>query len=178
MLGASFAWEREVVSLFGPIDKRVYPVALDHIFPFRATLLKGFVFLAEPLLRYRVHSGNAHHSIADKTGSRLVMEETLAGFNVSSRMRMGDDLTILRQRGVGQDVLERVRPLLQLDISKRLRHWLQLRQHLISSGQRPTWVDKAVLNAKGSRPEYGLNPSPMPDDPTPVRDGLSSSEAS
>lgn len=158
MLGASFAWEREVPTLFGPIDKRVLPLGLDHVFPFRAALLKGFLFLAEPLLRYRVHSTNMHHTIADRTGSRLAMEETLAAFNLSIKMRMGEELTGLRRRMSEPERLDAAQRLLQVEVSNRLRHWLRLRQLLLSSGQLPTWVDKSVLEAKGSRPELGLVP--------------------
>ncbi len=54
--GCSHAFSRKTFDLFGPMDDRV--VAEDMVIPFRSLLLGDIRFLSDPLVQYRVHSGN------------------------------------------------------------------------------------------------------------------------
>lgn len=55
-LGAAIAFRREVWHRFGPLLPGLR--AVDLILPFRALLLNGLAYVAEPLLQYRQHATN------------------------------------------------------------------------------------------------------------------------
>lgn len=70
LLGAALAWEPEVFTRFGPLNRQRSAVSSDWILPFRAALLRGIHYVDEPLLHYRVHPGSRgqrflHHQVED-----------------------------------------------------------------------------------------------------------------
>jgi len=147
MLGASYAWEKRLFDTFGPIDRRILPRGGDHLLPFRAALLGGMFFLDEPLVRYRQHAGQQTRAIADRTQGDDVFMETLHAHNVTARLAMLHDLSQLRRAGVEDERLARARERLMARIVGETRHWVQRRNTLLLRDQRPTWVDREILDA-------------------------------
>ena len=56
VVGSSHAWQKRVFDFFGPLDSGL--VNEDCVIPFRSVLLGEIVFINEPLVLRRVHTGN------------------------------------------------------------------------------------------------------------------------
>lgn len=54
--GATFAWDKKVFDLFGPLPLDI--LGEDAIIPFRCALLGGVAYVDEALVQYRDHGGN------------------------------------------------------------------------------------------------------------------------
>lgn len=63
IIGASQAWPRKQIEIFGPIKRTgAYE---DLVMAFRSMLLGGHVYIAEPLVRYRVGSGMSSQAVPE-----------------------------------------------------------------------------------------------------------------
>jgi glycosyltransferase involved in cell wall biosynthesis len=60
ILGATAAWSRTLFERFGPLPEDV--VYEDMALAFRSMLSGGLIFLDQPLILYRLHGNNIHHS--------------------------------------------------------------------------------------------------------------------
>lgn len=148
MLGATFSYRRDVFTRFDPLDRRALPSGNDHIFPFRAALLKGMYYLAEPLIQWRRHGQNASDTIADKTITNLVFAETNAAYDLGGMIYMLEDLSRFREGRREDARLAAMSNALVSRILLATRIWTRCRNALVLDGQRPTWVDKAELEAR------------------------------
>lgn len=61
-LGATAAYHRELFESFPPFDAELCPYGLDMLTPLRALLRGTHHYISRPLLRYRLHAGNAHRT--------------------------------------------------------------------------------------------------------------------
>ena len=61
-LGATAAYHRDLFDSFPPFDAELCPYGLDLLTPFRALLRGTHHYISRPLLRYRLHAGNAHRT--------------------------------------------------------------------------------------------------------------------
>jgi glycosyltransferase involved in cell wall biosynthesis len=158
MLGATFSYHRDVFTRFEPLDRRALAAGIDHIFPFRAALLKGMYYLSEPLVRWRRHGRNLTDAVGDKTSTELVWFETNAAYAVTAMIYVLEDLERFR-KGRPQDArLAAVQKRFVRRILRSTREWSRYRNALILDGQRPTWVDKAELEAKPAKDVFRLRP--------------------
>lgn len=149
MLGASFAFDRAVHDRFPPATHKNLPLGgWDHVWPFRAALLKGMYYVAEPLLRYRQHRQSLTNRIADNTSGALALAETIAAHDVNAMMQRLKDIIHLRGEEPGRDQLLAVQQKLQHRMLQATMRWTRLRNRMLVDGLRPTWVDKDVLAAK------------------------------
>ena len=153
MLGATFALRREICTRFPPMNREKLPAGgWDHVAPFRACLLKGMYYLAEPLIRYRQHGRNMSALVVDRTGSVEAHTEIAAAHDINSNLYMLDDIIAFRAEAPENKELIAVQSRLQAKILHWADRWRGLRNQLIVDGKRPTWVDKSVLEAQPLNP--------------------------
>ncbi len=149
LLGATFAFHRSLFDRFGglPVDTLPRRSGDDHLLPFRASLLSGARYLAEPLVAYRVHGGQGTNFLCDKLGSDDAYDETYAAFSLATLVAMRDSALHLQER-VGASEATRD-ALLRIDarIVEEAGRWARLRSRLTRAGKQPRWLDE--------RPEQG-----------------------
>lgn len=173
MLGASFAFDRAVHDNFPAATHRNLPLGgWDHVWPFRAALLKGMYYVAEPLLRYRQHSQSLTTRIADNTGGKLALAETIMAHDINAMAHRLKDLVHFRREVSDNDQLATVQQNLQYQMLRATMRWTRLRNRMIVDGLRPTWVDKEALDARPVMDDLKLKPevpeaasAPQPDGP-------------
>lgn len=159
MLGASFAFDRAVHDRFPAATHRNLPLGgWDHVWPFRAALLKGMYYVAEPLLHYRQHSQSLTTRIADNTSGKLALLETIAAHDINAMTHRLRDLLHFRHEVSDSDQLTVVQQKLQYQMLRATMRWTRLRNRMIVDGLRPTWVDKDVLDAKPVMDDFKLKP--------------------
>jgi glycosyltransferase involved in cell wall biosynthesis len=158
MLGAAFAFDREIFTRFGWLDRREIPVGTDHIFPFRAAMLRGMYFLEEPLFYWRQHATNTGDLVGDKTSGPLVFYETYTGYRVMTTLALLQDVTRMKADPGDADRVKAVRRALGTRIAALLRKWVGHRNELYLEGKRPTWVEKSVLSARLADSEFRVVP--------------------
>ena len=149
MLGASFAFDRAVHDRFPPATHKDLPLGgWDHVWPFRAALLKGMYYVAEPLLRYRQHRQSLTNRIADNTSGKLALAETITAHDINAMAHRLKDIIHLRREASDSDHLLAVQQKLQHQMLQATMRWTRLRNRMLVDGLRPTWVDKEVLEAR------------------------------
>ncbi|HLF59110.1 MAG TPA: glycosyltransferase [Alphaproteobacteria bacterium] len=158
MLGASFAIDREVFTRFGWLDRRVIPVGTDHILPFRAAMLRGMYYLAEPLMYWRQHATNTGDLVGDKTGSSLVFRETYTGYRIMTTLALLQDLGQMQVNPGDEVRIAKLRHALGLRLATQLKSWITLRNGLYLEGKRPTWIEKSELAARLIRSDLRVWP--------------------
>jgi len=154
MLGATMAYRREVLSRFNGIDRTLVPAGYDLPLVFRAALLDGAFYLAEPLLEWRRHDRNLSEQLTDRSTIRLVEDEGAAGHAVTVLMAMLADLEAFRQQNPDRADLPVIRRRLVLFILHHLRNWTRRRNRLFVEGKRATWLDRddwLARRSEGSR---------------------------
>ena len=156
MLGATLAFEPEVVTKFEPLTAQLLATGLDHVLPMRAVMLKGFYYMAEPLVLYRRHSSNMSNFIVDRTTSVLAREETELANDTASRIRVLDDLLVLAAEQPGNADLKELRMLLEARLFNDFRRWCRLRAELRAAGQLPTWIPEQRMMARRMRAEVSF----------------------
>lgn len=135
MLGATFAWTRNLWDVFGRFDPALVPRGGDHLLPFRAALLTGFCYVHEPLLFWRRHRGQVTASISDFEGHPLAMGETNTAYNMNTLLQRIRDVDFIVER-------EGSRP-----------EWTQARRKTLEmvAGMSLTWSRyRALLRARGA----------------------------
>jgi glycosyltransferase involved in cell wall biosynthesis len=156
MLGATLAFEPEVVTKFEPLTAMSLATGLDCVLPMRAALLKGFHFNAEPLVLYRRHNSNMSNFTVDRTTSLLAYDETKMGEFAASRIRMLDDLRVLEVGQCENSALKKIRVQLQAQLLRDVRRWCRLRAELRANAQLPTWIAEKKMLARRTRPELSI----------------------
>lgn len=165
MLGATFSCHRDIFTRFDSVAGRVVTGGEDHVFSFRAALLKGMYYLAEPLIQWRRHEGNLTDTLSNKTDTNLVFAETHTAFNVTGMICMLEDLTqFCKERGEDAHVTT-VNKRLVSRILRSTRRWTRYRNALAQDGQRPAWVNRAELDTKSVKDTLRLHPDVPEADP-------------
>lgn len=143
MLGASFAFRRELIDAFEPFDPLRLPSGVDHVLPVRAAILfpGAMRYLDEPLIRHRQHPGQLTQQVADASRSKLAFQEGHAGFDVTAAMQCLTDLKLAWQRRPDDTALRRAVEGCTGRVLARVSEWTRLRNRLLDAGQRPTWTD-------------------------------------
>ena len=159
MLGATLAFDRAVCERFPALTRRTLPLGgWDHVGPFRAVLLKGMYYVAEPLIRYRQHGENLGANIADRTSGKHAYAETMRVHDINALVHRLADVMHFRREGPDSSHLKTVQQKLQHQILKKTMRWTQFRNQMILGGQRPTWVDKSTLAAKSTQDDLRFKP--------------------
>ena len=158
-LGATFAFDREIFSRFQPIDRRIVSCADDHILPFRAALLNGMYFLAEPLVEWRRHRRNWGDRISNKVSSKLVLNETNAAYDIGAMIHMLEELGRFTEENGASPSMINVNRELVTAIVKHTQYWTRLRNTLVQNDQRPTWVPKQELDEIPIVDEFRVQPN-------------------
>jgi glycosyltransferase involved in cell wall biosynthesis len=83
MLGATLAFDAQILSAFPPLSAQALSSGLDHVLPLRAAAMNGLYFVAEKLIDYRVHASNMSRKFRDKTQSSLVRDERHAAYELA-----------------------------------------------------------------------------------------------
>lgn len=140
LLGATLAFEPQVLSAFRPLSSRALAFGLDHVLPLRAALLKGVHYLAEPLVLYRRHANSMTRGIADGSDADAAYHEIHLAYEMMTRMHGLDDIGDLAEARPDDRTLRR----LETRLAERLIHdmrWLtRLRARLYAQGMKPKWV--------------------------------------
>jgi hypothetical protein len=163
MHGATLAWHPELFRSFQPLDGLRLGAAYDHVLPFRGALLKGSYYVAQPLVRWRVHGMNLGNQQSDRTRGALVQMETECAYDLGARLCMLDDLDDRIKRDDGTSKLEHLRETLIAEILTLARSFTFRRNELIAMGSRPTWISKAEMEGRVdySKGYYGFGLGPM-----------------
>ena len=157
--GASLAWHRDVFEKFARLDQERLWSGHDHVLPFRATLLNGHYYIAEPLLQWRVHGRNFGLEAADRTQDKVVQRENRKAYDLGARICMLNDLDEFIARSGKRPDLATLRETLLEGIVSLTRSWSETRNRLFAEGKRPTWVHRQELEQHpnyGTRSEAGI----------------------
>jgi len=125
--GAVIGFERALFDEFGWAPDSLE--ASDIIMPFYAYLAKGARFIADPLVQYRTHGGNASHSLAAERATnpvdRLLAEEHIHYVHLAHSLWMDDELIRFNDRDPDRfgPIAQRIRPLLAVQQTQWLIDW-------------------------------------------------------
>ena len=142
MLGATMAWRREVMERFPRINKDILPAGYDLPLVFRALLLDGAYYLAEPLLDWRRHDSNLSEQLTDRSEGPLIDGEGAASHAVIVLMAMLEDLMEFGNRNPDRKDLRDVRAGLTRLLLTHLRNWTRRRNRLFNEGKRYVWIER------------------------------------
>jgi hypothetical protein len=145
MLGAVLAFEPDVLRKFEPLTKQTLAAGLDHVLPLRAAAMRGFYYLAEPLVLYRWHEGNMSNATADRTKTKLVFDDTYQAYEMLARVRALDDIAALEAAAPGDAALARLREQVVTRLLDDLRLWSRVRAELRAADMRPTWLSEKEM---------------------------------
>ena len=154
MLGATLAFEPEVVTKFAPLTAKLLATGLDHVLPLRAAMLKGFFYVDEPLVLYRRHGTNMSNFTADRTTSTLAYDETALANGMADRVRVLDDLLVLQAERPGNVELKELQTQLEARLLSDLRRWSRLRAELRATAQLPTWISEEAMMSRTMRADF------------------------
>lgn len=156
-VGASLAYEREVIEAFGPFSRVQHTICTDGILPFRAALLKGISIVHQALVQFRRHSKAA----SERDSEQVVF---LEAWQAEVMIRILGDLYSLarvRRRRPRDPRLAALRSELQREMLKQAASWSRLRTAMRSRGWRCEWTrhcaqsaaaDEQVLEEAGIQP--------------------------
>jgi hypothetical protein len=140
--GASLAWHRDVFDKFPRLDQARLRGGHDHVLPFRAALLNGHSYVAEPLLQCRMHGHNFGLEGSDRTKDKAVKRETRKAYDLSARVCMLDDLDAYITQAGQKPELTQLRTFLIEELLDLTRSWSKIRNELFAEDRRPTWVPR------------------------------------
>jgi glycosyltransferase involved in cell wall biosynthesis len=138
--GPILGFERSLYDEFGWAPDHLE--ASDIILTFYAHLANGVRFIREPLFRYRIHGGNASHSLAIERATnpvdRLLAQEQDFYLHIAHSLFMHDELDRLYQRDPNRfgDMRNHLRPLLAVQTSEMARKLVRARKALRELGVR------------------------------------------
>ncbi len=98
MLGATIAFDPQILSAFAPLTAQTLSRGLDHVLPLRAAAMKGLYFVAEALIDYRIHAANMSHVFRDGTQTALILEERHAAYEAALGSLQNADILRLARR--------------------------------------------------------------------------------
>ena len=133
-LGASFAFERRVLTEFGPFDRSRLPRGGDHVLPTRAALLGGFHYLSEPLLFWRRHPGQMTLQTADFSGGEHSHGETWRAYDLNGLLYRYDEIEGFEARHGTTPHLEEAKRILLATIAEHTGFWAEHRSCVEAEG--------------------------------------------
>lgn len=134
--GPGLGLSRELIDTFGLPPPKFE--SGDLVLPFWGSLLKGCAFVAEPLVKYRVHDGNGciGRRVERSTGrEKIVQEERQWYLHVSIALWEIEQLNEFVQKNPDKAPLrDRLLPLLYTQIIQLSQRWAGARQFLDQAG--------------------------------------------
>jgi hypothetical protein len=140
MLGATLAFESEVVSAFDRLTADSLGWGLDHVLPLRAAAMKGLFHLSDCLISYRLHSNNMSQFFREKDVDPQLLAERHLTFELALRPVQKEDLLRLARKR--RTSLRHWRLVRRMDrkILDDLSKWSRLRASLKARGFAPGWT--------------------------------------
>lgn len=156
MTSSTCAITRQVVSHFGPFDPEQMPAfGFDQAMGFRAALLKGNHYLAQPLTFKRQHAKNICVTlIHNKSGDAAEFSESVWEHDVSHAYYMMVLLQQEMQRRGPDARLARAKSLLTNQILDKAWRWVRVRNRLRRRGLRNWWLDAPPPGRDTSRNNF------------------------
>ncbi len=130
----------------------------DHIFPFRAGLLDGMHYLAEPLIQWRKHEANGTDRVAGKTGSDLMFSETSIAYDVGALIHMAEGFSQFEKEQTDKALMAEINRDLETGLIKLAQRWTGYRVSLVLEGFSPTWIDKKELEKQRMNESLRVQP--------------------
>ena len=144
LLGATLAWERAVFDRFGPLSRASTAVSTDWILPFRAGLLRGVHYVAEPLLLYRAHLQSRSHKFLHDAADPAAEHERNLGNATAQFTYMLKTLSRFRAQPGNDDArLADIERRLVRSILRWAMAWSKQRNTMLAAGRRVTWTKPA-----------------------------------
>ncbi len=144
LLGATLAWERAVFDRFGPLNRASSAVSSDWILPFRAALLRGVHYVAEPLLLYREHPQSRSHRFLHDAAAPAIGHERHLGNNTAQFTYMLETLSSFRAQPGNDDArLADIERRLAWSILHCAIAWSKHRNAMLAAGWRISWTKPA-----------------------------------
>ena len=130
--GAGLSWHRELTDTFGPV--RIGARNMDRIFPFRALLMNGCEFIAEPLMGWRHHGDNMTIALrmaqsADKVEHGMWIQSNHLNDMANFYAMIEDAQRYLAPLG-RQAELAKITSVLSNNLTGTIRKWLPVRHVL------------------------------------------------
>ncbi|HEY5225792.1 MAG TPA: glycosyltransferase [Methylovirgula sp.] len=139
MLGATLAFETEVVSSFDRLTPQNLGWGLDHVLPLRAAAMKGFFYISDVLVSYRLHQNNMSRFFREEGANRQLLAERHLTFELALRPIQKEDLLNLARKNLTSRrhwlLVQQMKNKILEDVSK----WSRLRAGLKAQGLVPTW---------------------------------------
>lgn len=159
IMGSTLVWHRDLFRRFGPLDRNAIPFGVDHILPFRATLLTGIYFLGRPLLRKRMHQDSATYTMIDRVSGPAEHQESVAAHDVTNYLYMLRTVRELLQHQPGHAGLVQLEAGLKERIVARTANWVMHRNRLRLEGRRAYWLDQRPPNLPPPSQDYRFTPA-------------------
>jgi hypothetical protein len=140
LLGATFAYARDLVTTFAPLQRQRSPIEIDWILPLRASLMTGIHVLDSPLLDYRIHEHSVT-AVANADGERdtLVRSEAVLAQQLGQFMYMLDTLYTAPGTTLAGARLMELRQVLVSSILRTASEWSGCRHSLRGRGFKLRW---------------------------------------
>lgn len=99
MLGATLAFDPEILFFFQPLNAKNLNCGLDHVLPLRAAAMNGLYFVAERLIDYRIHASSMGNVFRDKTQPFLLNDERHTAYELAlGKVQSADMLELARHK--------------------------------------------------------------------------------
>ena len=142
LLGATLGWERAVFDRFGPISSKSTAISSDWILPFRAALLNGIRYIAEPLLDWRYHPDSRSRQLLSQHADERAGTEATTANALIQTVYLIETLQGFMAEAPASDRprLEGVAAILDARLFRLARDWGQVRNALMHDRLRPRWL--------------------------------------
>jgi glycosyltransferase involved in cell wall biosynthesis len=140
MLGATLAFESEVVTSFERLTADNLGWGLDHVLPLRAAAMKGIFYLSDSLISYRLHGNNMSQFFREKDVDPQLLAERHLAFELALRPIQKEDLLRLARKKLISFRHWRLVREIDRKIRDDLSKWSRLRASLKARGFAPGWT--------------------------------------
>jgi len=141
LLGATFAYPRDLIAGFPPLSRKRAPIEVDWILPFRASLMRGIAVVDEPLIDYRVHASNATAAAtARETDDVRVKSEAGSAQRLGQLVYMLETITTPPGAALAGARLTEIRQTVLSSVVRAAFHWSTNRHALRSAGFKLRWL--------------------------------------
>ena len=134
VLGAAFAFDRQLITEFGHLDSGTLWAGGDHVLPIRAALMGGVLFVGKPLMCWRRHTEQATAAIQGLDSDKRVrglgnLEHNLMGVCQSLR-----DLDHWQKSHPDDKKAKLTRDILMRRLQAITDHWSRFKAELYRDG--------------------------------------------
>jgi len=142
MQGATFCLAADIWDQLPFFEGESFAMGGDMVVPFRASLLRGWTYLHEPLLFWRRHDRQATASMTDPAGTPDAVRETALPFHIAAMHQRRRDLDRLDSLRGPTNATLAARPFVDRQSLQLYRQWALSRAALEHEGQSLRWVGR------------------------------------